>query len=84
MFEPNGETYLIRTRLTIKIHRAKLKMMKHKRAEYLNDNYLEDTETSRTSSIPNFTPHILPKVQSIKVQKYKSSKQIFINGRMIL
>ena len=29
-------------------------------AEYLNENDSEDTETSKTSEIPNFTPKILP------------------------
>ena len=49
------------TRLLIESHLAKLKMMKHQGLnEYLNENDSEDTETSKTSEIPNFTPKILP------------------------
>ena len=58
-------------------------------AEYPNEKYLEDTETSKTSAIPNFMPKILPDDEIAKdvnflMQSKEKSSMWLIHGLKIM
>ena len=52
-------------------------------AEYPNENDSEDTETNKTSAIPNFIPQILPDDKIAKGINSLNSKQKKIIGEII-